>query len=83
MIYRCMRQFEQQLAKNIPTFKGRFGHRNSIFQRVSSTQNTLEYLLSQWGPRPDWVRHDQEYVHDVDWSRYVLLRMLLMLGRLW
>ena len=66
-IYSALRRFEQQLAANIPTFKGRWSHCNHMFQRVSSTQNTLEYLLSQFGPRPSWCSSDDTYQHDVDW----------------
>mgnify|MGYP003148682955 CR=1 FL=1 len=66
-IYRCIRKFEEQLSKNIPTFKGRYAHHNHMFQRVSTSQNTLKYLMSQWGPRPHWLDHDDEYTHDPDW----------------
>ena len=66
-IHTALREFENQLASTIPTFKGRWAHHNHMFQRASSSQNTLEYLLSQWGPRPNWLGHDDEYTHDPDW----------------
>ena len=67
-IHNALREFENQLAQAIPTFKGRWAHRNHMFQRASSSQNTLEYILSQWGPRPCWMYGNDTYQNNVDWN---------------
>ena len=63
-IYRAVQKWENQLAKDIPQFKG--GSNDDIFTRLDPEANNFENIMSGYWSRPKWQGSEQEYVHDVD-----------------
>ena len=63
-IYRAVQEWENQLAKNIPQFKG--GSNDDIFSRLDPENNKFENILSSYWSRPRWMGSEAKYIHDVD-----------------
>jgi len=63
-MYRAVQKWENQLAKDIPQFKG--GSNDDIFTRLDPENNKFENIMSSYWSRPRWLGHDAKYIHDVD-----------------
>tara|TARA_R100001224_G_scaffold101612_1_gene73230 strand:+ start:609 stop:2408 length:1800 start_codon:yes stop_codon:yes gene_type:complete len=63
-VYRTVQKWENQLAKDIPQFKG--GSSDDIFTRLDPENNKFENIMSKYWSRPRWMGSETMYVHDVD-----------------
>ena len=64
-MYRCVQKWENQLAKDIPQFKG--GSNDDIFTRLDPENNKFENIMSSYWSRPRWAGGGEDkYIHDVD-----------------
>ena len=63
-MYRAVQKWENQLAKDIPQFKG--GSNDDIFTRLDPENNKFENIMSSYWSRPRWMDSSSRYTHDVD-----------------
>tara|TARA_R100000734_G_C3318676_1_gene113125 strand:+ start:3628 stop:5412 length:1785 start_codon:yes stop_codon:yes gene_type:complete len=63
-MYRAVQKWENQLAKDIPQFKG--GTNDEIFTRLDPENNKFENILSGYWSRPRWMGGQDKYIHDVN-----------------
>ena len=63
-ISRSITKWESQLMKGIPTFSG--GSDQNMFKRLCDGACEFETIMSEYHSRPQWMHHNDTYVHDVD-----------------